>query len=88
MSEADAAIRSALDPKNFPRWAGSCPKSFAAMQGAIGKAGMLLAQMPLISKQDKQNVTHIIAHVAAACWAAGAASVKESGGASIEGKGN
>ena len=84
MSQADAQIKAALDPKNFPRWAQACPKSFGAMKTAIAKAGVLMAQMPLVAKQDKENLTHIIGHVAAVCWAAGAASVKESNGATAE----
>lgn len=83
MSEAGPAIRDAMDPKNFPRWAQACPKSFGALQNAIAKAGVLLGEMPLISKHDKANLTQIMAHVAATCWAAGAASVQESNGASL-----
>lgn len=78
--ETRIAAGRALDPKNFPPWAKACPQSFRLMQEAIAKAGVLMAQMSLLSKHDRENLSHIMGHVAATCWAAGAASVKEAAG--------
>jgi uncharacterized protein (DUF2342 family) len=79
MTNADAAIKSAVDSKNSPRWAQSCPKSFRQMQEAMAKAGALMGALRM-DDRTRRNLGEIISHVAATCWAAGAASVIESRG--------
>jgi hypothetical protein len=76
MAETEAAIAAATDPKNFPRWAQACPKSFDLLQRSLADAVVLTLQAGL-TREQQDGVTRAIAHVASVCWAAGRASVKE-----------
>jgi hypothetical protein len=76
MAEADAAIATATDPKNFPRWAQACPKSFNLLQRSLAD-GVVAMSKAQLSPQQSQMMTAAIAQVATMCWAAGRASVKE-----------
>lgn len=73
---ATADLKKSLDSKNFPRWAQACPESFGAMQKAILDAALKMHPMSL-SVMQRAELSSIMGHVAATCWAAGRASVKE-----------
>lgn len=78
----DQDVKSAMDPKNFPRWAEACPKSFGEMKLALARAGVELAKTP-ISDSHRARIGQILAHVAATCFTAGMNAQKEMGGGSI-----
>jgi len=73
---AETMLREALDPKNFPRWAQACPKSFEEMQKSIARAAVMMAKLPL-ADSTRATLTMTLGDVAASCWAAGQRSVKE-----------
>jgi hypothetical protein len=75
---AEAEIKSATHAKNFPRWARACPKSFDKLKMSIAQAAVLLHRQPL-TPAERTQLSLIIGHVAATCWAAGRESVREAG---------
>lgn len=78
--DAEAELRAALDPRNFPRWAQSCPKSFEEMQKAIARAAVAMAKLRAAGRLDERTqaaLTAVLADVASTCWAAGQRSVPE-----------
>ena len=77
---AETELRAALDPKNFPRWAQSCPKSFEEMQKALARAAVALAKLRAEGRIDANvqgAMSMVLADVASTCWAAGQKSVEE-----------
>ena len=73
---AESEIAAATDPKNFPRWAQACPKSFDLLQRSLASAVVLMTKAGIVGDQQKA-MSQAIAVVASTCWAAGRASVKE-----------
>lgn len=75
--QLSSEIAAAGAPENFPRWAQACPRSFGELKQAMLLAAVEMAKLERIPTPERERLAQIMGHVAATCFAAGRASIKE-----------